>query len=225
MPDGGMRGSAKGHEPETLCSWKEDQRSAGIEPRYRDLSGAPQQATKEALFFEQTGQCVYCGRGIDLEERNRHHIEHFRPRSLYPDCQLAYENLFLSCGLQQPQGSAQQPTCGNRKGNWFDEDCHVEPAPEEDCQRRFVFASGGRVQGNGSLEADRMIKVLNLNHLELIADRSALIEYLDGELEKGVPLHELIKSHDDVSSDGTRVSFANVAVQYLKKQGGCAKPA
>ena len=70
-----------------------------------------------------------------------------------------------------------------------------------------------------------MIKVLNLNHSELIADRSELIEFLDGELGEGVPLHELIKSHDYVSSDGTRISFANVAVQYLKKQGSCAKPA
>jgi len=39
-----------------------------------------------------------------------------------------------------------------------------------------------------------MIRVLNLNHEELVADRSALIEDLDGELGKGVSLHELIKA-------------------------------
>ena len=31
-----------------------------------------------------------------------------------------------------------------------------------------------------------MIVVLNLNHRELIAERSALIEHLDGELNEGV---------------------------------------
>ena len=212
-----MRGSAKGEEPEALRAWKSGQRAASIEPRYGDLSGAAQQATKQALFIEQTGQCVYCGRGIELEERNRHHIEHFRPRARYPDCELAYGNLFLSCGPQQRQGSA-QPTCGNEKKAWFDEDCHVEPTPEEACQRRFLFASGGRIHGDSSPEADQMIDVLNLNHRELIAERSALIEELDGELNEGVSPCELKKSFRDVSPKGTRVSFANVAIHYLRKQ-------
>ena len=68
----GMRGSAKGEEPEVLRAWKAGQRTACIEPLYGDLRGKPQQTTKQALFVEQTGQCVYCGRGIELEERNRH---------------------------------------------------------------------------------------------------------------------------------------------------------
>lgn len=214
-----MRGSEKGAEPEALRSWKEGQRKAGIEPRYMDLHGVPQQETKEVLFAEQTGQCVYCGRGIDLEERNsRHHIEQFRPQSRYPDKELAHENLFLSCGPQMPQGGPRL-TCGNQKYNWFDEDCHVEPAPEAACQRRFSFSSDGRVQGDGSDAATGMIEVLNLNHGELVAERSLLIEELDGDLNAGVPLHELIMSFDGVSPNGARVSFANVAVQYLKKQG------
>ena len=220
-----MRGSAKGNEPEALRSWKEGQLNAGQKPRYIDLRGAPEhQATKKALFAEQTGQCVYCSRGIDLEEHNRHHIEHFRPQSRYPDKELAHENLFLSCGPRQSQGSAQQPTCGNRKDNWFDEDCHVEPSPEDACQRYFVFASDGRVQGKGTAAA-KVIEVLYLNHSELRAERSTLIDYLDGELNNGVSLCKLIKSYDDVSSSGARVSFANVAIQYLRNQGGCPKPA
>ena len=167
---------------------------------------------------------MYCGRGINLEEHGRHHIEHFRPQSRFPDKELAHENLFLSCGPQRSQGGP-QPTSGNRKENWIDEDCHVEPSPEEDCQRRFVFASRGQVEGDGSPEADKVIKVLDLNHLELIAERSTLIEHLDDELNEGVSLCKLIKSYDEVSSSGARVSFANVAIQYLRNQGSCPKPA
>ena len=40
-----MRGSAKGEEPEALRAWKAGQRAAGIEPRYGDLRGKPQQTT------------------------------------------------------------------------------------------------------------------------------------------------------------------------------------
>ena len=122
----GVRGSAKGEEPEALRAWKAGQQAACIEPRYVDLSRDANESTRRALFVEQTGQCVYCGRGIDLVQRNRYHIEHFRPRARYPHHELAYANLFLSCGPQQDHDRV-QPTCGNRKRAWFDEDCHVDP--------------------------------------------------------------------------------------------------
>ena len=65
-----------------------------------------------------------------------------------------------------------------------------------------------------------MVVVLNLNHRELIAERSALIEFLDGELNEGVSHSELITGFLDVSSIGARASFANVAIQYLQRQTG-----
>ena len=210
-----MRGSAKGEEPEVLRAWKAGQRGACLEPRYDDLSRDAREDTKKALFFEQTGQCVYCGRGIDLEP-NRHHIEHFRPRR-YRHCELTYRNLFLSCGPQQANGG-DQPTCGKKKDDWFDENCHVDPAPEEACQRHFAFASGGSIKGDGSPQAEKMVVILNLNHRELIAERSHLIEHLDGELNEGVSQCELIAAYLDVSSIGARASFANVAIQYLQRQ-------
>ena len=212
----GVRGSEKGEEPEVLRAWKAGQRGARLKPRYDDLSRDAREATKKALFVEQTGQCVYCGRGIDLKLHNEHHIEHFRPRR-YRDRELAYRNLFLSCGPHQADGGV-QPTCGNEKKEWFDENCHVEPAPEEACQRRFGFTSGGGIQGDGSPEAEKMVFVLNLNHRELIADRSELIEFLDGELNEGVSHGELTAAFLDVSSIGARASFANVAIQYLQSQ-------
>ena len=117
------------------------------------------------------------------------------------------------------------PRGGNEKKAWFDEDCHVEPTPEEACQRPFAFTSDGQVRGDGSSEADQMIDVLNLNHRELIAERSALIEELEGDLSQGVDFYELIASFTDVSQKGTRVSFANVATHYLWTQRDFAKHA
>ena len=212
-----MRGSAKGEEPETLRAWKAGQQAACIEPRYVDLSLDARQAMKQSLLIEQTGQCVYCGRAIALEDHDMHHVEHFRPRTPYRDLELVYENLFLSCGPKQPKGNA-RPTCGDKKKGWFDVNCHVEPAPEETCQSHFAFASDGRINGAHSPEANRMIDVLNLNHSELITERSTLIEHLDGELAKGVSFSQLIDRFLDISQTGTRVSFANVAIAYLRNQ-------
>ena len=63
-----------------------------------------------------------------------------------------------------------------------------------------------------------MIDVLNLNHPELITERSSLIEELDTELSQGVPVAELRRGYRDVDPTGRRVSFANVADQYLRGQ-------
>ena len=173
---------------------------------------------QRALFLEQTGQCVYCGRGVRLEDRGGFHVEHFRPVSArkYSELELAYENLFLSCGSGRRRHDPAAGTCGHRKDDWFDEACHVAPAPEEHCQLRFVFGSDGRIRGDGTPAAEKMVAVLNLNHPELVADRSQLIEAVDAELEKVGP-GELVQNYSAVAPDGTRGSFAHVAVRYLDR--------
>ena len=51
-----VRGSAKGSEPKALRSWKEGQLSAGQKtPLQRSARGPRHQATRKALFLEQTG--------------------------------------------------------------------------------------------------------------------------------------------------------------------------
>ena len=101
-----MRGSAKGREPEELRAWKKLQRDAGIEPEYRALQRPVRDAMLRSLFVEQTGQCVYCGRGILLNRLDSYHVEHFRPqkREEYRALELEYTNLFLSCGPEAEHG-------------------------------------------------------------------------------------------------------------------------
>ena len=209
-----MRGSAKGDEPPELRDWKAEQRRNGIEPQYRDLQQPEKGATERSLFAEQTGQCVYCGRGISLDRNQHHHIEHFRPRSKrkYPELQLVYTNLFLSCGPEGDRGA--RNTCGHHKGDWFEEDCHIPPAPES-CAERFRFRSSGRIVGDGSPEADKMIGTLNLNHPELVTERQVMIESLDHDLNGGASPELLVQDFLNTGHDGARPSFANVAIGYL----------
>ena len=209
-----MRGSAKGVEPAALRDWKAAQRATGLEPVYGDLQQPQRGAVVSALFAEQTGQCVYCGRAISPSLRDRH-VEHFRPRSKYPDLQLDHANLFLSCGPDGEDGPRQ--TCGRHKDDWFDEDCHVPPAPES-CAERFRFRSSGRIVGDGTPEAHRMIGVLNLNHPELMAERQDLIDDLERELADGVRPEDLRFGYLREDRGGARPSFANVALGYLRAQ-------
>ncbi len=211
-----MRGSNKGPEPAELREWKAAQHAARIEPVYDDLQHPQKGVVAAALFAEQTGQCVYCGRGISLPLRHCH-IEHFRPRSKpeYAELQLDHANLFLSCGPEGERGPRQ--TCGNHKEDRFDEDCHVAPAPES-CAERFGFRASGVIVGDGAPEADTMIAVLNLNHSELVAERRDLIDGVEGELADGVLLDDLRLGYLAQDQDGARPSFANVAIGYLRTQ-------
>ena len=211
-PGRDVRGSAKGREPEELRAWKEVQRENDVEPEYRSLPRPVRDAMEGSLYAEQTGQCVYCGRGISRGAHRDCHVEHFRPRSRYPALELDHANLFLSCGPEGEHGTRQ--TCGNHKGDWFEEGCHVPPAPES-CAERFRFRSSGHVAGGGSPEAEKMIVVLNLNHPELVIDRRTLIESLDEDLNGGAPQDDLLRSYLDTDRSGARPSFANVAIGYL----------
>ena len=208
-----MRGSAKGAEPPELRDWKAEQYRNCIEPEYRNLQQPERGATEESLFAEQTGQCVYCGRGILLNRKQHYHIEHFRPRSKYPNLQLDYANLFLSCGPDSDRGT--RTTCGHHKGDWFEETCHIPPVPEV-CAERFRFRSLGQISGDGSPEANKMIGTLNLNHNGLVKDRRDMIEELDDALNNGVLPEVLIQDFLYVDPNGTRPSFANVAIGYLR---------
>ena len=208
-----MRGSNKGSEPAELRDWKTAQRAAGVRPEYDDLQHPEKGATVDSLFAEQTGQCVYCGRGIS-RARQQHHIEHFRPRR-YRDLELDYTNLFLSCGPEDQRGSRQ--TCGRHKDDWFDENCHIAPAPEA-CAERFRFLASGEVVGDDTPEADTMIDVLDLNHPELAAERRDLIDGVESELAKGVTLDDLRLGFLVHNREGARPGFANVAIGYLRTQ-------
>ena len=210
-----MRGSAKGREPVQLRTWKEAQRGGGVEPEYRSLPRPERRVTVNSLFAEQTGQCVYCGRKISLGRLREYHIEHFRPRSKYPGLGLDYTNIFLSCGPEGEHGTRQ--SCGNHKDDWFEEGCHVPPAPES-CAERFRFRSSGEIAGDDSPEADKMLEVLNLNHPELVTERQVVIEDLERELEEGAPPDELRQGYLDQDRTGARPSFANIAIEYLKMQ-------
>ncbi len=210
-----MRGSNKGDAPRELKDWIAEERRAGIELRYGNWPRPVRDRVERCLFAEQTGQCVYCGRSITLGAYQKYHIEHFRPRWHYLKLEVEFGNLFLSCGPSKGDRGPRE-TCGNGKGNWFNEDCHISPENEECCER-FWFGSSGSIVSDGTAESKLMIDVLRLDDVELTRERAELIEEIDNELSADVPMDDLIEHYSGVV-ESARVSFANVAIRYLKTE-------
>jgi len=66
---------------------------------------------KSALRAETNGgKCMYCESPIAAVASE--HIEHYKPKSIYPELTFEWTNLGLSC-----------PKCNINKGNVFDEKC------------------------------------------------------------------------------------------------------
>lgn len=176
-----MKGARKAAPPKAYDDWKALEND-DWKPSYPFNDGCVRDAVVESLFLAQRGLCVYCGRALDLSRPGKSfHVEHFRPQHLYKALEVAFENLFLSCGQDDPQGGRAQ-TCGTRKDKWFDELLHVEPVYPM-CISVFEFKLNGDIQGI-TKPASTMATVLNLNHAELVKEREQVLFLVDaGDLD------------------------------------------
>ena len=173
-----MRGSHGKRTPPELSDWLALE-SPDWQPSY-SFPNDIRQPVVDALPEAQRGLCVYCGRRLPVDRPGRFHIEHFRPRSSYPELSLELANLFLSCGPDVVVGKTSE-TCGNAKGDRFDEARCVEPEYPA-CTRRFRFLLTGEVvpRSDDDAAAGTMIGLLNLNHRELRKDREDILDRIDG---------------------------------------------
>lgn len=174
-----MKGSRKAEAPVKLLEWLSNE-SSDWQPSYPFDCRDVRKSVVSQLWIEQRGLCVYCGRRLNMAKPGEtYHVEHFRPQSIYPDRDVDYENLFLSCGLKDGR-SRPSDTCGNKKGNWFDEENHIYPSYPQ-CTQRFKFHLDGFVYPvvDEDQSAINMITQLNLNHSELVKDRKDVFDLLD----------------------------------------------
>ena len=200
-----MRGSYDKRMPLELEDWLALE-SPDWQPSY-PFPNDIRQPVVDALREAQRGLCVYCGRRLNLDRRGMFHIEHFRPRSVYPALSVDLANLFLSCGPEAEAGRFSK-TCGNAKGDRFDEANCIEPDYPA-CARRFRFLLTGEVLpfSNNDVAARTMIGLLNLNHPELSKDREDILDRIDGG---SLELSDFV----DLLS-GVAESYAHVVCEHL----------
>lgn len=129
---------------------------------------------KQALVAAFHGKCAYCESFIRHAEYG--HIEHFRPRSKYPDLIFSWVNLLLACGV-----------CNGReyKGEEFPLEAEggllIDPCSEEPAEHLvFEYDEGARLASvRGRTERGQLtVELLGLNRKDLRTYRSKQVTRL-----------------------------------------------
>ncbi|HEY9600313.1 MAG TPA: retron system putative HNH endonuclease [Allocoleopsis sp.] len=220
-----MRYIKKGEQPESFVAWKHLEND-DWKPTWNNFSDdrnnpdrKPKTDVHNALLQEQGYLCCYCGRRITKETS---HIEHLRPRKLYPKLALEYNNLLASC-----QGESEEPPpvpihCGHKKKDWYDEQLMVSPLAAN-CTEFFRYTDDGQILAvdtpNNKIAAQETIDRLDLNISKLIAMRRAAIEdildFIDALTDEDI--EKLIQGFEQVDVDGQYEEFC-FAIAFLLKQ-------
>ncbi|MDO4570591.1 MAG: retron system putative HNH endonuclease [Planctomycetia bacterium] len=124
----------------------------------------------EYLRAEQGYLCCYCEEEI---VKGVSHIEHFMPKSIYPQFGLDYHNLFASCNGCGKDGDL---TCGMKKRDIYFRTL-IKPT-EENCEERFIYTADGQILPKDEEDeiAWQTIAVLGLNSPKLRRRREMLFE-------------------------------------------------
>lgn len=221
-----MKYSAKRAPPQRFVDWLAKANDDWV-PSYRNLQNPEIGELREALLVEQEFVCCYCGRALKGDQTDSH-IDHFRPQKIYngeegmADLTLSYGNFLASCG--PPTRGGRPSTCGDAKGDQFDEAAHVEPWDPQ-CERRFVYGSSGEVRAfvNGDSGAETMVEILKLREQSLVLERRTLLAAFEADIASGAitagNVAEEIRRLRAATA-GRRIGFSHVAARYLETELG-----
>lgn len=150
---------------------------------------------KEALAVEGRYQCVYCAIAeASFGGRRNFHVEHFRPKSKFPDLLLDYFNLFYACAI-----------CNTFKGNdWPSEPVHdhtvaTYPMPSAvDYSSLMVMDTDYTLRGCCTA-GTYLVWRLALNRAQLVRERRmfVLLRRMDNLRESGFGALEQSLGDDD----------------------------
>lgn len=212
-----MKHSPKRPAPPGLTEWlglsNED-----WTPDWENFAGTPKSNTHNSLLEEQGYVCAYCGTGLKGENGDSH-IDHFWPQAHFPDRILDYANLFASCG---PSSQKKAPkTCGDAKGDWFDQE-NIDHIPSQPgCEHRFRYDARGWMHPADAL-ASSVITQLNLNDPSLREERRRIVKGIEDAITAGeitpADVAQEIASWRAPDAAGRAKSFGHVAARYLEDE-------
>jgi uncharacterized protein (TIGR02646 family) len=132
---------------------------------------------KEIIAAMSHRKCVYCE--VPINAPSAAHVEHFKPKALFPSSAYAWTNYFLGC-----------PGCNVAKGqNWPKRGEYVRP-DKGDPGRHFVFSKDGDMNAvKPSSSAAVMVEDFKLKRQWLVAQRRQNVEKMLNLLNEAVQLH------------------------------------
>lgn len=145
---------------------------------------------REALMESSHCKCAYCERKLGSGEVDMN-VDHFYPKSIYPELVIEWDNLIPSC-----------PDCNRNKSNHDPQNCPIVNPFKDDPKDYFYFKNyryvGKRTDKNNLLKAKNTIDVLDLNNSSKKTNqRYRLGEELQKKLED---LADRAKKYDEYSS-------------------------
>ena len=121
----------------------------------------------EVLYSAFNGKCAFCE--SLMAHVSAPHIEHYRPKSQFPDLAFDWENWLLSCGRCNDSKWAHFPECDG-------EPCLINPTTEDPAEHvEFLdFIALARTQ-----RGQETIKLVGLNRSPLEDERSRWLTYIN----------------------------------------------
>jgi uncharacterized protein (TIGR02646 family) len=118
---------------------------------------------KATLKDETHGKCMYCESPISVVSPE--HIEHYRPKSIYPNLTFEWTNLGLAC-----------PWCNIKKDNNFDENCTIINPYIDNPDDHFISLGTMICHKPGDNRSQLTELLLELNRPELMESRKNRID-------------------------------------------------
>lgn len=145
---------------------------------------------KKYLREEFDAACVYCRMPDSLSEMKSYAVEHYKPKSKFPELETEYSNLFYSCC-----------SCNSYKGSFWPEETHkkLEQFIPNPCDH--VMHSHLRLRPEGMIQhhsfaGEWTIDLLDLNDPGQIQKRKAFLllkKNTDSEISTLKRLHAKLK--------------------------------
>lgn len=206
-----MRQLSKTEAPEVLKSngdtWTQAYVSAAVKerPRFEKWRHAE---IKEALRMETRARCAYC-EGI-VEDVSYAHVEHIRPKSLFPELAHFWLNLTTACGV-----------CNVNKGDYFVEG-NACLDPYNDDLTQFIQPVGPMIDWvAGNARAEITVRRIGLNRSNLVIARTERIANIRDLYVRWHASAEPLRSilEDALRLDALEGEFVQTVVEYLRSKG------
>jgi uncharacterized protein (TIGR02646 family) len=151
---------------------------------------------KEIIAAMSHRKCVYCEGPINAPRAA--HVEHFKPKTLFPSLAYEWTNYFLGC-----------PGCNGEKGQkWPKRGGYVRP-DKGDPSRHFVFSEDGDVNAaKPKTAAARMVEDFDLKRTWLAYQRKQNVEAMLKMLNGAVAFHR--DGHGDQAQSLARTLLVTI---------------
>lgn len=172
---------------------------------------------RNLLLEDQGYLCAYCMQRINVDTMK---IEHWQPRSVFPNRELDWKNLLAVCKGNEGYPVTRQ-TCDTKKG---DQTLNYNPAEVgHRVESRLRYSTSGKIVSDESVWDDQLNTTLNLNEVRLIENRRKLLEGVAETLNNRPGLRtttELLRLIGKLRSrkNGEFSPFAGAAIFYLAKK-------